>query len=343
MHERMDDAVVVIGAGIAGLACARGLVRAGRRVVVLERARGVGGRCATRRFDEQPVDFGVSFFHGKDARFLAALGEVPAQVIPGWPSEIRGAGRPCQPEAFAPGETRLAFAEGVSAFPKHLAAGLDVRTNARVVALGKSEAGIEVSLEGGEKLYARDVVLALANEQAALLLATWPEQDRAVRGALALLEMMPAEPCAVVIALYEAGAPRPPWHAYYPEESPVLQLVSHDSSKRESPSRLALVYQAHARFSRQNLDDPNWPRLVLDEAARLLGPWAGAPAVMHAHRWKYARTNLGAELSAPLVVSLGGGRIGLVGEVFSPGGGVAAAWCSGEALAERFARVEENR
>ena len=41
--------IAVIGAGIAGLACAQELARADAKVTVFERSRGLGGRLATRR------------------------------------------------------------------------------------------------------------------------------------------------------------------------------------------------------------------------------------------------------------------------------------------------------
>src|SRR5512139_628711 len=95
-------AVIVVGAGVCGLACARALAAGGVETLVVERARGVGGRCATRRIGDQPVDFGVAFLHGHDAEFLAELRAVPGEALEGWPSEIHGTGRPCQPQAFAP-------------------------------------------------------------------------------------------------------------------------------------------------------------------------------------------------------------------------------------------------
>ena len=62
--------IVVIGAGVAGLAAARALGDAGRDVVVVDKGRGVGGRCATRRIDGQSVDHGLPWFHGTDPAFL---------------------------------------------------------------------------------------------------------------------------------------------------------------------------------------------------------------------------------------------------------------------------------
>ncbi len=85
---------VVVGAGVAGLACAGALAAAGRAVVVLERARGVGGRCATRPLDGQPVDSGPAFLHGRDPGFLALLDAVPGARRPGWPAVLEGG---CQP------------------------------------------------------------------------------------------------------------------------------------------------------------------------------------------------------------------------------------------------------
>ena len=45
---RPSQHFAVIGAGMAGIACARTLVQAGHRVTVFEKSRGLGGRMATR-------------------------------------------------------------------------------------------------------------------------------------------------------------------------------------------------------------------------------------------------------------------------------------------------------
>jgi len=329
--------VVVVGAGVSGLACARELARAGRRVQVLDRARGVGGRCATRRVEGQPVDFGVAFLHGRDPEFLSDLDAVPATRLDGWPLAVAGAGRPCQPDAFSPGERRLAWEEGVSAFPKHLAAGLDVRLRTRVTAIEEAGPKVRLQVEDGPPVEAGEVVVAVAAEQAHELLGTFPAMPLELESARGLLALSRSQPCLALIAAYPRTAPAPAWHALFPEGSHVLQLVAHDSSKRPAAGLVAMVYQAHARWSASHLEDPEWPDAMLAEATRLLGPWAARPAATEAHRWRHARNDRSAELAEPMLLTLpGGGRLGICGDRFAPGAGVEAAWRSGRALAKRL-------
>src|SRR5512139_1455019 len=187
MSDLSGAPVLIVGAGVSGLSCARALADAGRKALVLDRARGVGGRCATRRLEGQPIDYGPAFLHGRDPAFLAALAAVPATPLPGWPSAVSGIGPPCQPEAFAPGEQRLAFAEGVAAFPRHLASGIEVRLEVKVSAVEPDGAGVRVLTAAGERLRAGTVVLAVAAEQALALLDAWPSPPPEVASARALL------------------------------------------------------------------------------------------------------------------------------------------------------------
>lgn len=78
MSAGEDIDCVVVGAGLAGLACARELVRAGRRVVVVEASDRVGGRVATDTIDGFRVDRGFQVYNdaypeGRRQLDLAAL------------------------------------------------------------------------------------------------------------------------------------------------------------------------------------------------------------------------------------------------------------------------------
>ncbi len=63
----INQSIIIIGAGAAGLAAARELSRAGREVIVLEARDRVGGRVFTEKDPNSPVpiELGAEFVHGK--------------------------------------------------------------------------------------------------------------------------------------------------------------------------------------------------------------------------------------------------------------------------------------
>ncbi|MET0444187.1 MAG: FAD-dependent oxidoreductase, partial [Pseudorhodoplanes sp.] len=69
-----DADVVVIGAGAAGIAAARRIQAAGRKVIVLEASAQIGGRCATdsATFDV-PLDLGARWLHTPESNVLVKL------------------------------------------------------------------------------------------------------------------------------------------------------------------------------------------------------------------------------------------------------------------------------
>ena len=78
----MND-VIIVGAGIAGLAAAQQLTASGLKVCVLEKSRGVGGRLATRRITtlhgEVLVDHGAQYFTCRSLAFQEVLAPLLAQ------------------------------------------------------------------------------------------------------------------------------------------------------------------------------------------------------------------------------------------------------------------------
>jgi renalase len=334
---KLHDAIV-LGAGVAGLQCARRLKSAGADVIVLDRSDKPGGRCATRTFEGAPADYGPVFVHGNDPAFLAALQAVDGPRVDGWPLRVHGRGMPCQPDAFAPFETRFAFADGVNAFPRSLAEGLLIRLGSLVTSVAVEHDGISLALASGEKLQARILVFAMALEQSVPFLRMLEPAER-MRGIQGVLEMFASTPCLTVIAGYDASAPMPAWDIAYPEDQPALLLVSNESSKRPGGLGRVLVFQASARWSRERLEKPKeeWNRELLEISARYLGSWAGVPRWTHPHRWKYSRLDKANELVGPVDMEIGRSRIGIAGDLFSPGGGLQAAWLSGDRLGGKLA------
>jgi renalase len=335
MHE-----VIVLGAGVAGLQCARRLKAAGREVLLVDRADKPGGRCATRVFEGVPADYGALFIHGDDPGFLAAVAAAPGQRLDGWPARVNGRGAPCQPDAFAPFETRCAFVEGVNAFPRFLDEGLPVRLRAQAVSAAVGKNGAAVTLADGERLEARDLVLAMALEQSVPFLRMLPPAD-GVRGALGVVDMFASLPCLTVIAGFDPGVAMPDWDICYPEDEPALLLIGNESSKRPRADSRVIVLQASASWSRKRLEQQKeeWSKELLGVAARRLGGWAASPKWTHLHRWRYSRLDRANELAGPIDLRIERSRVGIVGDLFSPGGGMQAAWLSGDRLGARMAQL----
>ena len=77
----------IVGAGIAGVACARTLVQAGHRVTVFERNAGAGGRMASESTAFGRFDSGAQYFTVRDERFALALQTTPQLCRP-WSANL---------------------------------------------------------------------------------------------------------------------------------------------------------------------------------------------------------------------------------------------------------------
>ncbi|HEV2578531.1 MAG TPA: NAD(P)/FAD-dependent oxidoreductase [Acidobacteriaceae bacterium] len=73
--------VLVIGAGMAGLAAARELAERGLRTLVLEARDRVGGRIYSLQTSEGVVELGAEFVHGRDEKLWALIDEAGAETV----------------------------------------------------------------------------------------------------------------------------------------------------------------------------------------------------------------------------------------------------------------------
>ena len=132
--------VVVVGAGVAGLIAARSIVAEGHEVIVLDKGRSSGGRCATRRIGNAVFDHGAQFFTVRSDEF--------ARLVDQWLCE--GVAREwCRGFGSGDGHPRFCGTAGMTSITKHIAAPLDVRYSKMVFEIERSERGWRVRLDDG--------------------------------------------------------------------------------------------------------------------------------------------------------------------------------------------------
>lgn len=305
----MTRRIVIVGAGMAGIACARRLADAGLSPIVLDKGRGIGGRLATRRAEGGQFDHGAQYVTTGGVGFAAVLDDLRARgVVAEWDD---GSGR-----------AHLVGLPGMSGLARALAAGLDIRQQAQVTGLRQTAEGWTVQM--GDKVLVADLVVITAP---APQVATLLGPDHAFAG---LLKDVAIAPCLTLMALL-TGAPRP--FVTRKDADDPLTWIADDSTKPGRPqgASRAWVAQAGAAFSAEHLEQDRdaIAALMLPLLCDRLG--ASPSQVTHAvaHRWRYARVTL--PLGQPFLRS-GDGTLYAGGD-WCLGARVEAAWTSGDATA----------
>lgn len=318
--------IAVIGAGIAGLACARVLHDAGHELRVFEKSRGVGGRMATRRTDQGTFDHGAQYFTARDPIFRRAVdGWLGAGTVAPYEGRIvrlqSAAATPLSHE-----ELRYVATPGMTAPCRVLAKGIDVLFECTVSAVTPGDEGWRVSWdEGGESGFDA-VVLAVPAVQALPLCSAIPALGaRVSQGHHA--------PCWAVMVRYEQPLPLQ-FDAAFVSDA-VVGWAMRDASR---PGRVAgerWVLHATADWSATHLEAD--PATVAPEVVEAFHAAAGisAKAVeMRAHRWRYA---LSPGLKAGCLWNATQ-RIGACGD-WCADGRIEGAYLSGLALAAELKSV----
>lgn len=299
--------VIVVGAGPAGLCAARELSRAGRKVLVLDKGRGVGGRMATRRLAGGAVaDHGAQFFTRRDP--LSGEGWNSALIQPWWTA--------------ADGEAHYKSLPSMNALAKEWAQGLDVRLSAEVQRIERGAQAWQLRLHNAELLAAQSVVLTAPLPQSLALLS-----GLNLDHAIAPLLQIEYQRCLAVMVRLARPSRLPPPGCLAITEGP-LAWIADNQQKGISPHP-CLTLHGSAEFSAQHWDTER--RAAGYELLRAASQWIeGAVLDFEVHAWRYARPlqvapQLCAVLSKePLLV--------LAGDAFG-GPWIEGAWHSGRAAA----------
>jgi predicted NAD/FAD-dependent oxidoreductase len=322
---------VVVGAGVAGLACARRLADAGLPVVVLERSGAVGGRLAARRVHGVLVDLGAQYATATDPDFAALLARLAATgLAEPWATRLARVrrGRVQPGGELESGRVRWAFPDGMPVLAGQLARGLPVHHRVRATAVAPRHRSWEVLTRPPGAWHARAVVLALPAPEALPLLGAAP----ALAGLAKAAARVRYDPCWALAAGYPQ-VPPPTWRGLFVDGDAALAWVAHDSSKRPGAQGTVLVAHATGDWSRGHATGGRAQAGAELRAAlgRALGGWAAAPAWTLAHRWAHAQLLEGVE--ERFLLAEGHAPVGLCGD-WCAGPRVEGAWRSGRGLAE---------
>ncbi|MGH1347883.1 MAG: NAD(P)/FAD-dependent oxidoreductase [Nannocystales bacterium] len=321
----MKADVAIVGAGLAGILCARRLVAAGLTVVLFDKGRKPGGRLSTRRAETTRFDHGAPLFTARSPRFQA--------VVQGWAAEgfvARWEGRFWRVGADA---TRTVWrpsawvgTPSMSSIPAALAAGLNVRTRVRVGSIARAGGEWALRDEDGAALgIFGAVIVNTPSGQAAPLLGDAPTLQEAARA-------VSMAPCWSVMVV-----PEQPWSPGFDaaefERGPVFRAFS-QASKPGRDATPGWVLHARSEWSQAQWESN--PEAVIEALLRSMEAASGLSfgPVRHAkaHRWQYARGSAGL---ADGCLWDAEARAGACGD-WCGGPGLEGAWHSAHALADRI-------
>ncbi len=347
----------IVGAGLAGLTCARTLLEHGTEVVVIDKGRSPGGRLATRRIPPLSFDLGAQYFTVRDDLFAKRLQAMIEQgVCAPWQGRFGatdGRGSSITPTPFV---DRFVGTPGMSAIARYESLDVPILSSHRVdrierrgdalFLLGVQGTAQETlppsgpSVESGARreLGPFDAVaVCLPANQAARLLA-----DIAPSVAMTAAEV-DLEPC-VALGLV-AGLDDPlsaiPFDGIFigrddrPRDTGV-SWAARDSSKPGRPAGERWVVHADGEWSRERLaaSAPELERSLLEELSRSLGLPPMRPVATTLMRWSHAKAtkprNERAWIDPHLPIAVGGD--------WAAGGRVEGAFLSGLAVADLLLR-----
>lgn len=298
--------IAVIGAGIAGLACARTLAQAGHRVTVLDKNPVVGGRLASCDTPFGTFDHGAQYFTVRDARFQKALATAPGLCKPWSANAVRVLdphGRVAEAALPAP-EPHWVAVPAMDALPRHwaqpLAAGGNLVLETRVTRIERDTLDPQcwqLQTSGPQDsvhVYSGFDAVLLAVPQA--LAAGLLNQSAVAPGVSGPMAHVEVAPCWTLMLAYpQAQQPTlthlgPQWNAAMSTHHRIAWLAR-ESSKPGRSGIERWTVQGSPAWSQEHVNDdgPRVQAKLLKAFAEVTGIYA-EPTFAQVHRWMWAKT-----------------------------------------------------
>jgi renalase len=304
----------VIGAGIAGIACARTLMQAGHQVTVFEKSHNAGGRMSTRSSDFGTFDHGAQYFTVRDHRFAQAIATAPGVCKPWSANTVRVLDEHGRVTAagLPPKEAHFVAVPGMNALVQQWAKPL--QTNAKSSIKTQLKLATKVTLierdttnpqkwqlratsgDVAQQIYTGfdAVLLAIPSEQAHSLLQTSKQSIELIKA----VRKVSVAPCwTLMVAFAKAVQPTmahigPQWNAARSSHHRISWLAR-ESSKPGRGSVERWTVQASPAWSAEHLEDaaPRVQAKLLKAFSEVTGIHA-TPTHADVHRWRYAQTTL---------------------------------------------------
>ncbi|MBD3402899.1 NAD(P)-binding protein [candidate division GN15 bacterium] len=279
---------IVVGAGIAGLLAARALAAAGRDTLIIDKARGVGGRMATRWIDtpegQARFDHGAQFFTVRTARFRAEVDRwLRAKVAQLWSRGFAdGMG------AFSDGHARYRGTTGMTAIAKFLAEDLPIQLSCQIQSIVRDSDSWRLSTAEGDEFMAEWLILTPPVPQSLALLKAG--QVALSAGTMSVLEGITYDPCIAAMAWFSrpTNIPEPGGMRIDAED---IYWLADNRRKGISIEVPSVTIHATPEFSRRCWDRDD--EAVLREMIGRLTEWLPQePLGYRVHRWRYSQPEM---------------------------------------------------
>ena len=293
----LSDSVTIVGAGMAGAACAQVLHHAGVPFRIVDRGRAPGGRMSSPELHGRRVDLGAGYFTVRDQEFTTVVADWESKGLARQWANTFGILKPETVPCTTTGPVRWATPAGLRSLVRNMVEGFEIQDSTELTDLPDGH-----------------VVVAMPDPQAARLTSVPDAVDY---------------DAVIAVACGFDGLDIPFRDAAFVNDHPDIDFVVDDGARRADGAPVLVAHTTSER-AQQHLDEPDGAIGPVLDALRELSVVTTQPTWTHAHRWTFAKP--AAQHDSNFALEQQDGRfVGLAGDQWCDSGvpRVESAWRSG--------------